>query len=642
MRKFRRFLGYHARVLSAASLSFLRFPLCPLLVLACEAREPDDRPLAQVGTELITERDYRSFVAGLPEWTRSEAEGSDQVRDYLQSLVDRALILRAAREQKVEQSAGVQKNMEVALRLKVGQAMEQRYIRPAVSVSEAELRREFAAQGWERQLKIAHIFARTQARAEATLAALRTGRAFAEVAHEFSQNRTTAAHGGEKPYYYSRINAIPAVRDSLFSLPKGAISAILPVPKGYEIFKILDERTASYEQMRPQVLKAVMRERLQARRRAYIDSLAEQFQWQEVAEGMDRLASILHSGAQEGDKKVFYLSEADAATALYTYQGGAISLGEAVNRSQFIRQGRYVEDSLKVASYLERDVKVPQLLLLQGHALGIDQEPAIADWLARKKEEILIRAMRRLATANQKPVTEQEMRAHYEAHPRSYQTSSMVEVVEIQVEEEAQALELLSQIRADWQRAAPLIALIAEIAEIKENGRGVSALHNLNDELAVYSWLKQRLSDPLGAAKVAEEIANAAEPADLAETYIARQLAAVHSVRHGSREAAGLYQLYWHETPHFGPLVQAAMEAEVGALIGPLEHHGLYSIAKIVGRAAAGRQPFAEVQKRIEHTLRRNRENELFGQWLQTLRADAANEVVFFDNNIKALGQDAP
>ena len=84
------------------------------------------------------------------------------------------------------------------------------------------------------------------------------------------------------------------------------------------------------------------------------------------------------------------------------------------------------------------------------------------------------------------------------------------------------------------------------------------------------------------------------------------------------------------------------MEAEVGALIGPVEHHGLYSITKIVGRAAAGRQPFAEVQKRIEHTLRRNRENELFGQWLQALRADAADEVVFFDDNIEALGQDAP
>ena len=639
MQKFVRFLGHRARVASAASLSFLRWLLCPLLALACETRELEDRPLAQVGTELITERDYRSFVAGLPEWTKSAAEGSDQVRDYLQSLVDRALILRAARAQQLEQSTAIQKNMEAARRLKVGQAMEQRYIQPAVSVSEAELRQVFAAQRWERQLKIAHIFARTQAQAEAALAALRAGRSFAEVAHEFSQNRTTAAHGGEKPYYYSRSNAIPAVRDSLFSLPKGAISAILPVSKGYEIFKILDERTASYEQMRPQVLKALMRERLQARRRAYIDSLAEQFQWQEVAEGMDRLTRILHGGEQRGDKKVFYLSEADAAAALYTYRGGAVSLGEAVSRSQFIRQGRYVEDSPKVASYLERDVKVPQLLLLQGRALGIDQEPAISDWLARKKEEILIREMRHRATANQKPVTEQEMRAHYEAHPKSYQTSSMVEVVEIQVEEEAQARELLSQIRADRQRAAPLIALLAEIGK---DGREVSALQNLNDELAVSGWLKQRLSDPLGAAQVAEEIATAAGPADLAEIYIARQLAAFYSVRHGSREAEGRSQLYWHETPRFGPLVKAAMEAEVGALIGPVEHHGLYSIAKVVGRAAAGRQPFAEVQKRIEHTLQRNRENELFGHWLQALRTDAADEVTFFDDNIKALGQDAP
>ena len=607
----------------------------PLLALASAAQEPADRPLAQVGADLITEGDYRRFVAGLPEWTKSTAKGSDQVRDYLQTLVDRALILRAARAQKVEQSAAVQKNMAAALRLKVGQAMEQRYIRPAVAVREAELRRAFAAQQWERQLKIAHIFARTQARAEAVLAALRAGRSFAEVAHEFSQNRTTAAHGGEKPYYYSRSNAIPGVRDALFSLPKGAISAILPVPKGYEIFKILDERTASYEQMRPQVLKALMRERLQERRRAYIDSLAAQFQWQEVAEGMDRLTHVLHRGEQEGGRKVFHLAEADAAAALYTYEGGAITLGEAVSRSQFIRQGRYVQDSLKVASYLERDVKVPQLLLMQGRALGIDREPEIADWLVRKKEEILIREMRRRATAHKQPVTEQEMRAHYRAYPRRYQTSSMVEVVEIQVEEEDQARELLARIRADYQRAAPLIALLAEI---KKNGREVSALQNLNDELAVYAYLKQRLSDPLGAAQIAAEIANAAGPADLAETYIAHQLAALYSVRHGSREAAGRYPLYWHETPRFGPLVKAAMEAEVGALIGPVEYHGLYSIAKVVRRTESGRQPFAQVQKRIEHTLRRSRESELFGQWLQALRADAADEVIFFDDNIK----DAP
>lgn len=610
-----------------------------LLALACETYALDDRPLAQVGAELITEQDYRRFVAGLPEWTQSTADGRDQVRDYLQSLVDRALILRAARAQQVEQSAAVQEKLEAARRRKVAQAMEQRYIRPAVSVSEAVLRRVYAAQGWGRQLKIAHIFTRTQPPAAAALAALQAGRSFAEVVREFSQNRTTAAHGGEKPYYYSRINAIPAVRDSLFSLPKGAISAILPVPKGFEIFKILDERTASYEQMRPQVLKAVMRERLQARRRAYIDSLAERSQWQEVAAGMARLTRILRSGEQAGDSKVFYLADADAAAPLYTYRGGAISVGEAVSRSQFIRQGRYVEDSLKVAYYLERDVKGPQLLLLQGRALGIEQEPAVADWLARKKEELLIRAMRRLATAHAKPVTEQEMRAHYEAHPSQYRTSSMVEIVEIQVEEEAQARELLARIRADWQRASPLIALLAELAK---DGRTVSALQDLNDELAVYGWLKQRLSDPLGAAQIVAEVAQATGPAELAETYIARQLVASYSVRHGSREAEGRYALYWHETPRFGPLVTAAMEAEVGALIGPVEHHGLYSIAKIVGRTAAGRQPFAAVKKRVEHALRGRRERALFEQWLHTLRAAAAAEVVFFDDNINALGQDAP
>ena len=73
-----------------------------------------------------------------------------------------------------------------------------------------------------------------------------------------------------------------------------------------------------------------------------------------------------------------------------------------------------------------------------------------------------------------------------------------------------------------------------------------------------------------------------------------------------------------------------------------VEHRGLYSIARVVGRTATGQQPFATVKKRIEHTLRSDRESELFGQWLQALHTDAADEVIFFNDNIKALGQDAP
>jgi parvulin-like peptidyl-prolyl isomerase len=644
MQKFAQFLGCRSRVLPTAPLSFLRWLLCPLLVLACAAPESNDRPLAQVGTELITERDYRRFVAGLPEWTKSAAEGSDQVRDYLQSLVDRALILRAAREQKVEQSAGVQKNMEVALRLKVGQAMEQRYIRPAVSVSEAELRSEFAAQGWERQLKIAHIFARTQARAKAALAALHAGRSFAEVAHEFSQNRTTAAHGGEKPYYYSRINAIPAVRDSLFSLSKGAISAILPVPKGYEIFKILDERTASYEQMRPQVLKAVMRERLQARRRAYIDSLAEQFQLTPDPHGLGILMEILRSGREDSEtgKKTFQIPEGAAETPLFRYEGGQIALGEAILQSPFIRQGRDVSDSARVAHFLQRDVVIPQLMWMEADKLELDRE--FEEWVKRKEEEVLIVTMRQIATTTDEEISEQEVLDYYEETKDQYRTASEVNVVEIQLTSEAEAEALLAEIRGIFRRAAPLVDLLTKMQQKQQARRDlteeVQALRELNDDLEVLEWLRQRLDERGGVEAILEEIATAASPKELAEEYIMRQLAAGRSLRPGASETEGHYHLYWYETARFGDLVTAAFEGEIGSLIGPIQVGPSHSIAKIISRRESKARPYEERERQIRANIRKERERELFGRWLKDLRASYEDEVRYFDDNIEKLGRE--
>ena len=617
-------------------------------IISCGPQEPgaggDASPLAQVGTELITAREFADFVAGLPEWTKSKEQGSAQVRDYLQTMTDRTFILKEARAQGLEQRFEVRKNLETALSLKLGQEVEQRQIHPRVSVSEAEMKRAFAERNWGRLLKIAHIVVSTRERAEEALAALRAGRPFEVVAYEFSENRASAAHGGEKPYYYSRLNATLAVRDSLFSLQKGKLSGILPIPKGYEIFKVLDERQASFSEMGPSVYKELIRERLREVHQAYIDSLAEQFQWTPVPENLSLLMGILRSGKQEGEKKVFYLSDAASETVLYRYEGGQVTLGEAVARSQFIRQGRFVDDSLKVAHYLERDVVMPQLLLLQAYELGLDQDPDIQAWLEQKQEEVLILEMRQLATASMKPVTEQDIRAYYEGHKSTYRTSSMAEVVEIQVEEQARAEELLRQIRADLEQAGSLIAQLGRIGQKLEDGGSteeeVEALRTLGDDLAVFTWLGQRLANPIEVAKFFEEVARAPSPEDLAEAYILRQLAITQSVRHGALEAEGVYHLYWYETPRFGPLVKEAMEAETGALIGPLEHNALYSIAKVMGRQESGIRPFEEVKRGIKITLRQNRENEEFDRWLKELRASSDDEVIFFDENIEKLGRE--
>lgn len=615
-----------------------------LAVLACGRQETPDsgqgRPLARVGDELIGEAQFEEFVAGLPAWTHSEEKGSARVRDYLQSLVDRALILQEARARGLGQDPQVRQGAEQAFERKLAQEVEKRQIHAQVAVAEEEVQRAFAERHWERYLKVAHIFVRTRERAEQVMAALRAGRPFAEVAEAFSEDRPSAARGGEMPYYYSRLNATAAVRDTLFRLEVGQISGPIPIPRGYEIFKILDERRVGYEKISDRVRKELLHERLGARRQTLLDSLGRRLGLEPVPQGLGMLMEILRRGKQESR---FYLSETAAVQVLFRYEGGQFLLGEAVEFSPTIHQGRGLEDSLKVVEVLRGEVVAPRLLALQARQLGIDAEPEFAAWRKKKEEEMLILAMRRLATAQEASVSDQEARQYYEEHQENYRTPVSTEVVEIQVASEAEAREVLEQFEAERHRAGPLVALLdrakQRLAQGKPAGEELAALQSLED-VEVAGWLRQKAAEPQGRRQLLDQLSGTASPQELAEEYIARQLAVTRTLREGGRAAEGHYHLYWYEAARFGPLVEEAMKAQVGALIGPVEVDSLYSVARVIGRQGSQLRPFEEVARQLELRLREEREDRAFARWLEALRQSRAGEVELFEEHLEALGRE--
>ncbi len=611
-------------------------------IVACGQQEPTAKeealPLAQVGAELITDRDIHYLIDHVAEWAKSEQEGGAKVREYLRSLIDRALILREARAGKLDRSPAFVREVATALRRRLIREIEQRAVEDQVSIAEEEMQRVFADQHWERWIKIAHIVVPTQARAEEAMAALRSGTPFEEVAREFSTHSRTASLGGVKPQYYSRFHAVPLVRDVLFSLKVGEISEPIAVPQGYEIFKVLDELQGSYEQTREFLFKTLAQERLDARRKAYADSLAAQFQLTPEPHGLGLLMEILRSGREDPatGKKTFQIPEGAAETPLFRYEGGQIGLGEAILQSPVIRQGRDVSDSARVAHFLQRDVVVPQLMWMEADKLELDRE--LEEWVKRKEEEVLIVTMRQIATTTDEEISEQEVLDYYEKTKDQYRTASEVSVVEIQLASEAEAEALLAEIRALFGRASPLIDLLDRMKQKQQAGRDmteeVQALRALDE------WLGQRLDEPGGMEAILEEIATAASAKELAEEYIMRQQAASRSLRPGASETEGHYHLYWYETARFGALVAAAFEGPIGSLIGPMQVGPSHSIAKILSRRESKARPFAERERKIRADIRKERERELFGRWLRDLRTSYADEVRYFDENIEKLGRE--
>ena len=333
--------------------------------------------LAQVGSETVSVQDLERFVAKLPAWTTSEQEGSAQVRDYLQTLIDRILILREARTLGLENSPNVRKNLARVVAKKLGKEAASRHIRPRVEIDEEEIEQVFAQAHWNRRLKVAHIVMSTRERADEVVAALRAGRSFDSLARQFSEYPPSGQRGGELLHYYSPDGATQVVRDALFHLQVGEISKVVPNPKGYELFKVLDEQQVAYEEVRERIRKGIVRQQLDAVRRSYIDSLAQRFGLEPDSAGLGTLMGLLRRVQEEG---VGRLSVATSKMPLFKYENGYISLGEAIEQSPFIRRGKGVDDSLKVIHSLERDVVVPQLLLLWAYELGIDREPEIKAW----------------------------------------------------------------------------------------------------------------------------------------------------------------------------------------------------------------------------------------------------------------------
>ncbi|MDE2734878.1 MAG: peptidyl-prolyl cis-trans isomerase [Gemmatimonadota bacterium] len=618
------------------------------VLVACGQQEPSAQkealPLAQVGEELITDRDIRYLIDNVAEWAKSDQEGGAKVREYLQSLIDRTLILREARAGKLDRSPAFVSEVATALRRRLIREIEQRAVDNQVDITEEEMRRVFAEQNWERWIKIAHIVVPTQERAEEAMAALRAGTPFEEVAREFSTHSRTASLGGVKPMYYSRFHAVPLVRDVLFSLKVGEISEPIAVPQGYEIFKVLSELQGTYEQTRDFLFKTLSEERLDARRKAYADSLAEQFQLTPDPHGLGVLMGILRGGGEEPEtgKKTFQIPEGAAETPLFRYAGGQISLGEAILQSPFIRQGRNVSDSVRVAHFLERDVVIPQLMWMEADKLELDRE--LEEWVKRKEEEVLIVTMRRIATSTEEEISEQEVLDYYEETKDQYRTASEVNVVEIQLASEGEAEALLAEIRGIFRRAPPLIDLLTKMKQKQQAGRDlteeVRALRKMDDDLEVLEWLRQRLDERGGVETVLEEIATASSPKELAEEYIMRQLASTRSLRPGASETEGHYHLYWYETARFGDLVTAAFEGEIGSLIGPIQVGPSYSVAKILSRRESAARPYEERERQIRANIRKERERELFGNWLKDLRTSYEDEVRYFDDNIEKLGRE--
>lgn len=162
------------------------------------------------------------------------------------------------------------------------------------------------------QIRVAHILlmadveklseeeiAQQRAKAQSLKARLDAGEDFAELAREFSEEKSTAEKGGELPRATARGSFVPPFEKAAWELKEGEVSEVVRTRFGYHIIKLLERKPASYrdfEQVRAGLERNMENEILAPRRSAFVDSFR--------GPALDAKAAVLLPDVQQGLKKL--------------------------------------------------------------------------------------------------------------------------------------------------------------------------------------------------------------------------------------------------------------------------------------------------------------------------------------------------
>ncbi len=414
--------------------------------------------VVQIGERAITAEALRSYVLGLNESERSRRQGPAARRDYLQPLIDSHLMVLEAQALGLDTAATVERQLARKIRRHlVALYLKGKPVQPPL-VEEADIKQRFERKGLHRKFERRTWGLMTEARPalDQAVAELAAGVPFGEVTARYSIT-PDAANGGELGWL--RVESIRrmGLPDSLFyDLPLGVLSPVLPHSAGFCVVRFVEERPLSYFDFRDEILQELQEERLGEARAARAEQLAHQYDWTLHEPGWRLLLK----------KGPLSISLAEEQTPLFEFAGGQVPLGELLDQLKS-RNINAPADSAALVQLAERVLLQPYIFAAAArHEELIDRE-ALATVRQSLREEVVISQLRQQKVVASIAIAPEAVRRYYDEQTERFYGRDQIDVAEVLVETEEEALAVRRQIEAG--------AAIAAIAQQRSKRRGAQA-----------------------------------------------------------------------------------------------------------------------------------------------------------------------
>lgn len=395
-------------------------------------------PLAKVGQTTVRLQDLKRYEANLPEMYRAQGSALQVVREHLQALVDRELMVLEARERQIDRRPAVVSLADSLAHHRMAEALIELHVSSKVAVTEEELREayEFHELGW--QVWPAHLLSASEEEAWEAHRLLVEGADFGNLARQRSR-ADDAERGGEIRQFFSAGDAVPELWQGTAKLEIGEFSEPIRTLDGWEIVQVLDRQRLRFEQMRGNIEPEARRRKWAGLRLEYLNGLREHFGVR-LHEG--RAQRVLDLIGPAGSAAV-----ADDDEPLISWKGGHLSVATAAQRLLRATHGGRPGDDQEVFEFLELWVLPDTLLVLAAREAGMDREPALVAWRQAQLDRLSVQALRHDLLAGQVSVTEEELRRFYRDNTERYSLPGRIFLTEVLVDSKDEAQNVLELVR---------------------------------------------------------------------------------------------------------------------------------------------------------------------------------------------------
>jgi peptidyl-prolyl cis-trans isomerase C len=407
------------------------------LLLACSPKSLDDRTAALVNGEPISAEELRNNIHFMTLYARNQ-KGKALVEAHLNLLIEKKLFAQEGKSQGFEQNPVVRKVTDWAERDQMIKALYRDEVRNKVQPTEEELRAAFL-RGRE-QVRLRHLFARSEAEALRLKEELDKGVSFEELAAHSFRDSTLRRTGGDLGFVgYDDIDE--KLAEVAFDLPQHQVSPPVRSRYGWHLLRVDNKRQqifnseAEYGQQRDAIAKEMSRKLEKKMAGAYVDRMMTSLDVKMINATFNILAADVQGivlGAERmvpnyqpmlGDGEMMMMNQGASGhekEILVTWKDGQWTLGDFLKRVESLPISE--RPRVDTPGHLRFDIGkqiMRELLVQEARRKKLERDPLVQEGVRKWREEYLFGTLWQ-KVRDTVQVSRQEEEAFFAAHQGRY------------------------------------------------------------------------------------------------------------------------------------------------------------------------------------------------------------------------------